>query len=423
MNKYRFDRLILALCAMVCLWGNRVSAQPVDTDTYIPVTLKEYLELVVTNNLEYAAERYNVSMAEAEVQAVKVFHDPTLTFEWAREGGENAYTTELEHTVEFGVRRARIKLAKSEHTLEVALLNDYLRNLLADATQDYLNAMKQNHLYEVTSSSYQMVKKLAQADSLRLSTGSINRIDALQSRLEAGMLHNELMGIDAERKSAFINLSNHVGIYRVDTLYFPAQEVSIDQRDFTLSQLLDLALANRSDLEAARAFVEYSRSSLMLTRAERRMDLELKVGATNSQLNSSYFSPTSAEIMAGFAIPLKFSNLNKGELKVAQYGVEQSELLYKQAELTIKNEVYQAFYSYQSMQRQLANFNVGLLEQAQAVLDGREYSYTRGESSLLEVLDAQRTHNELHMEYFETLFEYQAALVELERACGCALME
>ena len=37
---------------------------------------------------------------------------------------------------------------------------------------------------------------------------------------------------------------------------------------------------------------------------------------------------------------------------------------------------------------------------------------------MLEVLDAQRTYDEVQAQYIETLFNYSSALVELERSAG-----
>ena len=51
-------------------------------------------------------------------------------------------------------------------------------------------------------------------------------------------------------------------------------------------------------------------------------------------------------------------------------------------------------------------------------MDGKIYSYNRGEVSLLEVLDAQRTYDEVQAQYIETLFNYSSALVEFERSAG-----
>ncbi|MNV75568.1 hypothetical protein D3C71_1688670 [compost metagenome] len=59
-----------------------------------------------------------------------------------------------------------------------------------------------------------------------------------------------------------------------------------------------------------------------------------------------------------------------------------------------------------------------MLFDAQKVLDGKVYSYKRGETSLLEVLTAQRTFNDVQQSYLETLNIYGNALLELERAAG-----
>ena len=122
--------------------------------------------------------------------------------------------------------------------------------------------------------------------------------------------------------------------------------------------------------------------------------------------------------MAGVSIPLKFSNTNKGELRAAQFAAEQQERQYEAIRLQISAEVVQAYNQYMTALRQVEQFNTGLLEEAETIFQKKKYSYERGETSILEVLNAQRTHNEVQVSYNETLFGCAAALVELERACG-----
>ena len=68
--------------------------------------------------------------------------------------------------------------------------------------------------------------------------------------------------------------------------------------------------------------------------------------------------------------------------------------------------------------KQVQQFQSGLLLEAKRVLDGKVYAYQRGKTSLLEVLNAQRTYNTIRMDYFTTLYSYASALVQLERAAG-----
>lgn len=415
----------IGLIIIIILSISQFSFSQVDSSfNYIDLRYEDYLKMVVTGNLEFIAEKYNMNIADAKIESAKVFQNSYISFDWAGNNENNSIhgysvSTEISKTFELGQKRkARINLAKSESTLTNALLTEYFRNLQADATLDYLTALKQNYLFEVMLNSYQMMKKLSDADSIRLSLGSIKAIDASQSKLEAGVLLNDLFQIDADRKNSFLNLSTKTSTYHLDTMFFPVGKFDKFERSFILNELLYTALNNRADLMAAKSNITYNKYFLTLTKKERITDIDFKVGTSNTYLNNSVFSPDANEIFAGIAIPLKFSNFNKGEIKIAQFQIEQAELLYKQVEINIKNEVVQAYNQYTSLCKQVENYNQGLLEQSKIVLDGKIYSYSRGETSLLEVLNAQRTYNDLQTSYYETLYNCYAALVEFERAVG-----
>ena len=102
-----------------------------------------YMEKVAEGNLEYAAERLNLNVSEAEVVASKVFNDPNLSVSYFNnENGSlqmgEGVEVELSKTFSFGKRGANIALARSESELTKALLADYFRNLRAEATVSYL---------------------------------------------------------------------------------------------------------------------------------------------------------------------------------------------------------------------------------------------------------------------------------------------
>jgi cobalt-zinc-cadmium efflux system outer membrane protein len=92
--------------------------------------------------------------------------------------------------------------------------------------------------------------------------------------------------------------------------------------------------------------------------------------------------------------------------------------LYSQAELQIRTEIEEAFRQYDAFCKQADSFDNGLLEKAKKVRQGKIYSYNRGETSLLEVLNAQRVYNDTQSDYIETLYNRAAALVQLEKAAG-----
>jgi cobalt-zinc-cadmium efflux system outer membrane protein len=78
----------------------------------------------------------------------------------------------------------------------------------------------------------------------------------------------------------------------------------------------------------------------------------------------------------------------------------------------------QSLHRYLSLVEQVKRYENGMMDNALAVLNGKIYSYERGETSLLEVLVARQTFDELRTARIETLFTAAEALVDLERNAG-----
>ena len=409
--------LCTAFTASAQMAGEAVRERPID--------YKSYMEMVLKQNLGYAAEKLNVSAAEANIRAAQIFNDPELSMEYADNSDRSmlmgrSYSAELSKTFSFGKRSAGIDLARSEKELNEALLEDYLHNLQAEATLTWLDALKQGELYKVRENSYQSVRQLAEGDSLRHSLGKITYTDALQSRLEAGMVYNEFLVAQTELYNAYSSLSLWTGSFDRSTPYKPVGNMNREPRIFDAEQLVQIALENRADLVAALKDVDVAKKELKVIRRERNLEFDLAVGYNyNTEVkNQEAPAPQFNGITVGMTIPLKLSNLNRGAVKVAEYRMQQAELNYRQAELDVELSVIQSLNYYRAMCEQIARYNGGMLQDAEAVITGKIYSYQRGETSLLEVLDARRTYDDLQAQYIEVFYEYLSALVNLERSAG-----
>lgn len=406
----------------ICLLAGSIAA---GAQQMKPLSYRQYMERVTAGNLEYAAERLNVDISDAEVIASKMFNDPNLSVSYfnnennSLEMGEGV-EVEFSKTFSFGKRGANIALARSESELSRALLADYFRNLRADATVSYLEALKQYELYKVKQNAYDNIRQLAESDSVRFKLGKIMEIDAIQSRLEAGILKNELIQSETDLHNAFSNLNLLTGSVAHDTLFIPEASLHLPPRDFVLADLISTASVNRADLVAALKNREVASRALKVTRRERNTDVDLSIAISkNTRVrNEEAPAPPFTGVTAGIAIPLKFSNFNKGAVRAARFREQQAETQYRQALLQVQTEVVQAYRSYQSLMQQVGHYENGMLQAAREVIDGKVYSYNRGEVSLLEVLDAQRTFDDVQAQYIETLFNYSTALVELEKSAG-----
>ncbi len=416
----------LNILLLILISACNLHSQP---DTTVPlkkVDLKAYLGLVGQNNLEYAARKFDLSRADAGIEMAKIFPDPSFSYAWFDNGQRRiemgyGFNGGLSWTAELGgKRKARVDLARSEAELTRFLLQDYFRALRADATLNFLSALRNKQLLAMQAGSYQAMKHLAESDSLRYKAGSISQIDARQSRLEALAMLNELITQEARWKLSLLNMSVLTGELKKDGLYEPLIGTAKLDRDFNLQQLITAAQNTRADALAALQNKDVSQKAIMLAKANRVADIELRSGLIFASHTKNIIAPTPSffQLSAGLAIPLKFSNRYAGELKMAYYSAQQAELMYRKAELLIEAEVTQAYFNYEAGRKQMNQFNNGMLDEAKKVLEGKTYSYQRGETSLLEVLNARRTYNMLQASYYEAVFNYASSLVELEKAAG-----
>lgn len=390
-----------------------------------PLSLSHYLEKVSLGNLNYAAEKLNISQAQAEVVAARVFNDPEISVEYADNQDQKlqmgrSIEVGLSQAVTLGKRTSGIQLAKSQAELTETLLADFFRHLRADAAIVYFEVQKQQALYNVKKNSCQSLCHLAQTDSIRFKTGKIMEIEATQSRLEAGILFNEFLQAKSDLNNSFSALSLMMGKSCADTLYVPKDSLELVEHVFTLDYLLTSAVEHRADVVAALKNTEVAKHTLSLARKEKIPDitLSLALGHNFRVRNEEAPAPNFNSFTGGISFPLTFSGLNKGSVQAAKLKVRQAELYYEQARLEVQNEVMQAYQHYQSLFTQLTLFKRNMLQQAQTVLNGKMYSHDRGESPLIELLNAQRTYDEVQAQYIETLYQYNVALVELERAAG-----
>ncbi len=414
--------IVLLLTGITC----RVQAQTDSLSFKKKASLPQYLRQVGKENLGYAAQQYNINIAEAGIEIAKIFPDPELSVS----AFDNQQSTlKLGRGLEIGLgttlelggkRRARINLAKSETALNKSLLEDYFRNLRADAALAYYDAVYQYTLLQVQRSNWRTMQQLADADATRFKLGEITETDARQSQLEATNMLNVTYQNEADWINSLLKLNGFTRHQTTTDWLIPDGNFLNLHREIDLQNLIGLAQSNRSDALVALNTKTVANKNLSLVKANRAIDLGINAGLTLNGVSVNEEAPTPYHrtTTVGISIPLKFSNYYKGDLKTAQFTIKQAGLQYEQVLQQIQTEVTQAFTQYKVSQKKVVQYQNGMLKEARKILDAKIYSYKRGESSLLEVLNAQRTYNDVQQGYYESQLAYAAALVELERAAG-----
>ena len=383
-----------------------------------------FISRVMRGNLDYAAARLDLSMSQADLTAARRISDPSLSVEYGNNSDWDiamgrSLSFGLDKSISLGKRVARIDVARHQLDATDAGLRHFVQTLRAEATLAFVDALLARDLTLIGQEALQHIQALYHSDSLRHAAGELSEIDVVQTRLEARLAQQDYDALLVQYANTLVQLDLLMGGDLGGTRAVQGT-MAAPARLFDLQQLLEGADTLRMDLVQQHHLALSAESDLTLLRRERMPDLDLSLGVSlNSRVrNEEAPAPEFVGYTVGVGIPLPLSNLNRGEVRSGQYRVQQARLQDTLSRRQARSEIMQAYNSYQSALRRLAGYNTLIMDNARQVLDGKMYAYQRGETSLLDVISAQHTYNEIRQAYAECLHDCLAAWVELERSAG-----
>ena len=393
------------------------------------LTYRPFIDSVMNNNQAYCAEKLNVPISEALYKASKAIQNPSLSAtygnnsDWKKQMGQSV-ELEVSQPITFGVISARKQVAKNEAKIASANLDDYLLNLKAEASVSFIEALLARDLSQIAYQTYQNMQRLASGDSLRFVKGDISEYDMLQTRIEARMAQQDYLSAVAAYNNNLVTLDLFAGNPTRGTKAIEGQ-LSNPNRDYTIAELTDIALKHRPDLKSGQQSVSLAESQARLVKRERLPEVEVSLGMSiNSEVRNEIApAPRYVGYTAGISMPLPFSNANKGNIKASQLSIQQSQLQAEALENQMVSEIMQALNNYHMAQRNAKTYTEELIHDAEKILQGRIYAYQRGETSLIEVLAAQETYNDVRKNYAEALSQCMTAWIELQKVTGLLEIE
>ncbi|MDG5799288.1 TolC family protein [Marinilabiliaceae bacterium ANBcel2] len=391
------------------------------------ISFEEFMQQVLSNNLEYIQEQYNVSSSAAAVTAAKVFEEPELEILFPPFDSDEfdrvprSVEFELEIPIElFGKRRNRIRKAEFENYTAEAQLEDFLRYLRAEAATVFVEISTKQRKAERKALSLEQLNQLLETNEHLYESGEIGETDLVQTRLEVRNFTASLYDAKAELSSVHEKAYRLMGGIPEDSLVVDNDaQWMIDVPDYL--SLRENAISNRTDIQVAERELQTSQAAVNLARSERLPDISLIAGYHNETGRGAHSGL--AAFYGGLVIPLNFSGLNRGEYQQALYSHKQSEVNLNSVLLEVESGVKRAWDNYSLYSQKLTLYDEEILKDAERVRDAVVFSYQRGEVSLLRVLEAQRSLNESYLNYYETLAEYVDSIIELSFESGEWLLQ
>jgi cobalt-zinc-cadmium efflux system outer membrane protein len=185
-----------------------------------------------------------------------------------------------------------------------------------------------------------------------------------------------------------------------------AGSIRRDEPRIIQEDILKAALAQRPDLMLARGAQARNQADLRLQMAQGKVDYT----AGTEYRRQQGINGTGNSLGVYFSAPLPVWNRNQGEIARAQREIAQADTQVRAAEARVRGEVVSAWQQYSMSLGILRDIEQRMLSTSREVLQATEYSYRRGEATLVEFLDAQRAFSEVTQSYNEAWAAYAKGL-------------
>lgn len=372
------------------------------------ITLDEAIDEAIRNNLDLAAERYGVSIAQAREITAALRPNPILTVEGetlnafgAPYGsdsplGPNQINARTDFVIEKGGKRARrIEVARADRSFAEIQVQDLMRLLVWDVRAGFTEVLQATDSVALAEDTLRTLQGIADLNSLRVRSGDLAQVELDRSRVAVVQYEAQVEQAKLRLEQSGAQLSRLMG--RSGTPVRVVGAHALSRRVESLPGLIGRALTNRPDLHAAKQAQVRNQADLRLQLANGKVDYT--VGSQYSYQRA--FGIGGSTVGFSFSVPLQIYNRNQGEIARAERESQQNQARIAALESAIRNEVEQAYRQYQSAIHLLDKVESSLLVRSRSVRDTTEYSYRRGEASLVEFLDAQRAFNDSIQTYNE----------------------
>jgi len=389
------------------------------------LTLQQAVDIFMQQNLQLVAARYDIDTAEAEKLTARLRPNPEFQISSSdlptNFSGplfhEQTYDYGITQTFELGGKRGkRIDAANANADLARGQFQQVVWQLTNDLKKKYYTVLLNQSLLNLARENQKTFDEVLKDTSELVRVGEIAGLDLKRLEVEKLKFDTDLANSERDYEVALRDLRFTLGgDYRVMDI---AVTGDLDYQPYTFSftDLREKSLAARPDLKAAQLSERAADASIRLQNAQKIPDLNLGGGIEQvpEGTNSFFFG-------VGFAIPIH--DRNQGERAKAliekQKAQNQQQLLTNQ----VLSDVDKALVAFDMQKRRVELYRTGVLTKVQDIQNLTEVALKAGESSTLELLDAIRTRRDTLASYYQTLFDYQMSLLDLELATATPLQK
>ena len=431
MRRFRFPRWIVssASCCVLLIADllpiqAQESPSSATQQSLTPaVSLRDAQRFALANNWDVLTAQTTVDAAMAQKIVSEQWPNPNLTLSTTKidvdghssrtSEGNNFWQRSYDTTValnqlfEIGKRGYRQDSAQAGLVATKARLADARRLLELLVATTYINALQAEANVEVLSQSAQMLREEAAIAGSRLSAGDISVSDKDQIEIIADRFELDAQNAQVAAVSARIELELALGIKA------PQGNTQLtDTLDVLSKQSQDPPAGGepRPDLMSAQAEVSRAQAEVRLQVAQRIPDPTLLVQYEHEPADK----PNTIGI--GLSFPLPLFNYNTGGIALAKSTHAQATTVLARTRAQISAQETIAHAAYENARARMIRYHDVIRPRSEQLRKTIAYAYSKGGASLLDLLIAERSDNEVRLAAVQAAADAAAAAAALRAA-------
>ena len=392
------------------------------------VTIEQAVQEAVDHNLNLLAERYNLSVAEARIVTARLRPNPVISagldyIDFLREftpenaGGPTEWNLRTDFVLERGGKRER-RIEVAEGAREVAKLQllNTTRTLVLDIQNAFVDVLQAKDNLALARENLQAFEGIVNVNETRVRAGDLAKVELVRTQVAALQFQSAVRQGESRLRIAVNKLQEPDGAYRA--------VADVRRRGHAAARHGAGAPRERSRRKPCRCGRTCWRCGATRRGRKRNCDRSWRRGRwTTRSGRSTTASFTTATPMRWACSSRRRCRCSTGtRARSSARGRKRGRRRRGSAllEANVETEVRNAWTQYNTSRELLESVEHGLLEQAKDVRDTMEYSYRRGEASLVEFLDAQRAFNDARQSHNDARADYARSLYTIEAVSGAA---
>lgn len=409
---------LLVLAQASYAWAQEQAISPTPPTTVAaPFTVEEAVRGALQGNSRLDAALRRVRAADVGARLARPLSNPSFTIAPALTSlsgttEELLFVQPLEIN---GARRARVALARAGRRVADATAQSEARSLIYRVKAAYYELARARAQRSLAADLLTTAQEFDRIARRQVELGSRAGIDTTQTGLEVARARQQVTITDADVRVAEIGFSALLG-RNIETP--PSELVALEYAPSSTDAetLLADALRSRPEIAQASAQGDAVRAEGNAIRAEGRPDISplVRVGSlTRPQPNDS-----GNGFGVGIAISVPVFDYGSRRARLRQndesFKAQQSEAVAVRQQ--VEQEVRQAFARLRAAETIVGTYRKGVLDQTAKLRDAARTGFREGQTSILQVLEAQRAYRSVQNDYLRALADAFTARAELERA-------